>query len=271
MSFHEHARAHGLILDRLIADGRWHRVPTEDKPRKHNGAYLWDGSRGVVRNFRTMEDFASWRDGSVGRVSVREVRQQQRAVAAETKRKQAEASKTAASMIARAAFEAHPYLASKGFGQECGLVLDGELLIPMRNHATNAIQSVQRIASDGAKKFLFGGAAKGAVYRFGVRREQWLCEGYATGLSLRAALRDMRSDVSVTVCFSAENMSHVAKFVKGPAWVLADNDESGTGERCARATGLPWAMPEVLGMDGNDLHQASGLRALVRLIRQPRD
>ena len=46
MDFVEHARANGLIMTHAIADSRWHRVKTTDKPNKRNGAYIFDGVRG---------------------------------------------------------------------------------------------------------------------------------------------------------------------------------------------------------------------------------
>ena len=45
MSFVAHAQAHGLIINHAIPDGRWHRVPTVDKPRKRNGAYIFECPR----------------------------------------------------------------------------------------------------------------------------------------------------------------------------------------------------------------------------------
>ena len=60
MDFLQHATAYGLNIRHLISDGKWHRVPTTDKPRKRNGAYLFDGSKGVVRNWATMEGYAPW-------------------------------------------------------------------------------------------------------------------------------------------------------------------------------------------------------------------
>ena len=60
MSFVAHAQAHGLIINHAIPDGRWHRVPTVDKPRKRNGAYIFDGNSGVVKNWATMESFARY-------------------------------------------------------------------------------------------------------------------------------------------------------------------------------------------------------------------
>jgi putative DNA primase/helicase len=57
------------------------------------------------------------------------------------------------------------------------------------------------------------------------------------------------------------------------AVVVADHDKPvaqfdgmGTGEFYARRTGLPWAMPPVLGTDANDYHLAAGLPALQGLL-----
>src|SRR3546814_7594504 len=78
----------------------------------------------------------------------------------------------------------------------------------------------------------------------------WHCEGYATALSIQAALKRLYRRASVVVCFSASNLAHVAKSLGGR--VVADHDESGTGERAARETGLQWCMPPDVGTDAND-------------------
>jgi putative DNA primase/helicase len=89
---------------------------------------------------------------------------------------------------------------------------------------------VQRISADGTKLFLPGGKAKGSVFFIGplVAHERWLVEGYATGLSVRAALRELHRDAQVVVCFSAGNLAHVGRLVKElrpKAYVFADNDK----------------------------------------------
>jgi putative DNA primase/helicase len=117
--------------------------------------------------------------------------------------------------------------------------------------------------------------AKGAVLRLGNQRakETFLCEGYATGLSIELALRRLRLNASVLVCFSDSNMAHVATMIVGPAFVVADNDASQAGEKAARKTCFPWAMSERVGEDANDLHQRAGLAELCKLIldlRRPR-
>jgi putative DNA primase/helicase len=129
--------------------------------------------------------------------------------------------------------------------------------------------SVQRISEDGDKKFLPGGRTKGAVFLLGAHRgatHNYLVEGFATGLSVALAAKNLFQHYCVIVCFSANNMLHVSKSVKR-CLVMADNDESKTGELAAQATGKPWVMPHDVGMDFNDLHQSSGISAVERMIR----
>lgn len=172
------------------------------------------------------------------------------------------ARRKAKDMVASATWETHPYLVSKGFPEEKGLVMpDDRLVIPMRDAETGEINSVQTITTYGQKKFLAGGKAKGSVFMIGRGYERWLCEGHATALSVRAALTSLYRQATVIVCFSAANLAHVARKVRGQ-YVVADNDESGTGERYACKTGLPWWMPPEVGMDANDFHLAYGVRAL---------
>ena len=95
MMFEDFARHHGLVLDRAIADGRWHRVPTEDHSRKRNGAYVLDHRGGACQNWATMSEVAVWRpeegrqDAPVARESSRDVRERlARAEAAQERRQQ---------------------------------------------------------------------------------------------------------------------------------------------------------------------------------------
>ncbi len=271
MSFVSFARAHGLILDYAEPDGRWHRTKTIDKQHRRNGAFLWDGTRGVVKNFATMENYAAYREGvRIGEISKSELRARRVMAEAETKAKQTEARALADDMLKRAALATHPYLVAKGFPEERGLVLDGELLIPMREFSRySQLNSLQRIAADGSKLFLSGGRAKSSVFFIG-SGENWLCEGYATGLSIRDALRFMGRKARVVVCFSAGNLAHIGRAVAASsmrAFVFADNDKSGAGQKAAEETGLLWVMAQEEGTDANDLHQRDGISALVHLIR----
>jgi hypothetical protein len=98
---------------------------------------------------------------------------------------------------------------ARGYAGElvAGLVDGGKLIVPMRSfeHYRERIYSVQMIDADGSKKFLPGGRAKGAVYRIGTGFDVWLVEGYATALSVHAALESLYRKAEVWVCFSAGN------------------------------------------------------------------
>ncbi|MFQ3666358.1 MAG: PriCT-2 domain-containing protein [Sphingomonadaceae bacterium] len=183
----------------------------------------------------------------------------------------ARVAKESKALLAAAKLEPHLYLDSKGFRADefggRGLVApSGELLIPMREQ--NSIWNVQRISPDGTKKFLHGGRAKGLVHCLGNGPEKWLCEGYATGLSVFLALKSLYRQATVVVCFSAGNLIHIAEHIKGRRYVVADNDESKTGENAAIKTGLPWCMPPDVGHDANDMHQARGIRAVADMMRK---
>jgi len=260
MSFVEHARAHGLVMREAIPDSRWHRVPTVDKPRKKNGAYVFDGRCGSVRNWATMETFAYWSDGN------KSVTPQIFKLNDDEIRKQKEAAGVAQQMINKAFVTTHNYLKRKGFPDTKGLVLDEELLIPIRDMETSEVISVQKIKEDGNKRFLFGGRTKRGVfilnreYRW---KEVWLCEGYATGLSIQAALKSLYRDAAVMVCFSAGNMVEVGRRLKSK-FVVADHDA--TGQRVAEELSCRWGMSEREGEDANDLHQRGGLAAVRALL-----
>ena len=191
-------------------------------------------------------------------------------------RDQQRAAARAAELIGLAAPDMHSYLKAKGFPEAKGLVLpDAGLLVPMRDVATNVLVGAQLIRlqdNHWQKKMLPGMRAKGAVFVIGPRRaaELVLCEGYATGLSIEAAVRLLRLDASVMVCFSAQNLTYVAGITRGRRMVFADHDASGTGEQAARATGLPWVMSPTVGEDANDLHQRGDLLAVAKLIMQAR-
>lgn len=181
------------------------------------------------------------------------------------------AAERAQKLVSESAIGTHQYLAEKGFPDERGLIHGQALLIPMRSMDNRKVQSIQQIwrGPEGfLKKFLPGGRARGAVFAIGSEKASVLCEGYATGLSIREALRAVYWPARVVVCFSAGNLAHVAKRIGG--FVVADNDASGAGQKAAESTGLPWWMPPDTGTDANDFHLAHGARALARELNQLR-
>ncbi len=191
--------------------------------------------------------------------------------------------------------EPHPYLERKGFPHEECLVhddprammpdtpfgdvlrkavpdADGPLLI-VPGWVGKTITTVQFIAADGQKKNLYRGRMGGASYRIAAgKRRTIVCEGIATALSVRAALRFMGQNWTVLTAFSASNVAKVASAIPD-AVIAADNDKPiemfggiGTGEYYARQTGLTWVMPPDLG-DFNDMHMAHELRDVAIYLR----
>jgi len=73
----------------------------------------------------------------------------------------------------------------------------------------------------------------------------------------------MRYRIHIT--FSASNLVKVAALHAG-GYVVADNDESGTGERVAIQTGLPYYMPA--SGDFNDMHKADGTFKASQALRK---
>jgi putative DNA primase/helicase len=283
MSFIAFARAHGVEIDpsKLYASERIKRCGTTDKPNGKNGAYFWDGARGWVFNWSAEARVQWFNDANVQPWTEAEKaawKAKRQAAQAAQEQEYQRAAVRAMELLRNAQPAEHNYLHRKGFAEAQGFVAaDGALLIPMRNLHTNNVQGVQVIRWDEAamaftKKMSPGMKAKGAVFRMGDKTapETILCEGYATGLSIVAALRSVGLRASVLVCFSANNLEFIAQQIKGRAFVFADHDKSGTGEKCAQATGLPYCMSPVMGEDANDLHMRAGLFAVCQLLMEVR-
>jgi putative DNA primase/helicase len=282
MTFIDFARAHGLEIDpsRLYPSERIKRCGTVGKPKSGNGAYFWDGQRGWVFDWSGEARTVWYQDPKAKPWTDEEKRSwaaKRASAATEQEHRYDEAARKALETLKQAKLQEHAYLEIKGLPEEKGLVLEDRLLVPMRNVVTNKIQGYQAIWWDMEqrkyeKKMMLGMRAKNAVLFLGDRGlpECWLVEGYATGLSVRAALRSCGMTASVVVCFSASNMVQVADQIPGQRFVFADNDESKTGQKAAEQTGLPWVMADETGFDANDLHKSRGLFAIVGKIMKCR-
>jgi putative DNA primase/helicase len=78
-------------------------------------------------------------------------------------------------------------------------------------------------------------------------------------------MKQMKRRYNLHVCFSAGNMVKVAATLE-PGLVIADNDESGTGERVAKEIGWPYWISDKVGEDANDYHQRLGLFAFTQSL-----
>ena len=282
MTFIDFARAHGVSIDpnRLYASDKIKRCGTVERPSSGNGAYFWDGQRGWVMDW-SGEAKVIWYEDPHAKLWTDDEKRAwaaKRASAATQQERRYQSAAFQADITLRSAkMDHHAYLEMKGFKTTRGLVLDDKLLIPMRNVSTNRLQGYQSIRwymerREYEKKMLHGMRAKNAVLFLGNRDlpEYWLVEGFATGLSVRAALRSVGLPASVVICFSASNLIQVADQIPGKRFIFADNDESKTGEKSAIATGLPWTMADTVGWDANDLHMKDSLFSVVAKMMEVR-
>jgi len=259
MNFTQFANAHGLVID-TVDQGRWVRCSTDDKPHKKNGAYYHGGDFASVINWATMTDHETWFHDKPS--SPREQAEQKQRVEASRKlyraeqaRGQAVAAKKAEWVLSQCHLDISEYLGAKGFPVMLGnmWMRQGKhplLVVPMR--VGKDLVGVQLINPKGDKTFLKAQRCNGAEFRIGQGALQIFLEGYATGLSVAVAMSALSVPCTIHVCFSAGNMQKMATEA-GKGLVIADNDESGAGEKAAIATGLPYFMPDVAGWDFNDL------------------
>lgn len=269
MTFFDFCRACGVTLNQLPPIGRWVRVATADKPRSKNGAVKFMGDVGFCQNWATMTEPAVWRDEAISKEAQMRVRSVANQADRETRELAHRAAQKAATILAECELAAHPYMASKGFPDELVNVWNAEsdnlMVVPMRRGSD--LVGLQLIKPEGDKKFLYGQRSGGAEFVFGQTGIHVLCEGFATALSARAVLRNLKAPHVVHTTFSAGNMKKVAEGLPGGV-VLADNDASGTGERVAREIGWPYWMSDVVGEDFNDAHQRLGLFPLAMQLKQ---
>lgn len=282
----------GIVPPRTRAEGRWIKTDTlSGKNGKGDGRVILDGRHVTACNWQTGETETVWIDRAFTPAERQQYAEQKRDEEKQRRGRAKAAAAVAQRLVEAAAPTTHPYLADKGFPDEQVLVVQadavraigGEYLVAPGGQAALVmparigprLTSVQLIWENGTKKFLAGGEISGAYHRIGKGAYTWLCEGLATGLSLRSALRGLKMQATVLCCFSASNVAAVAPQVQGRAFVAADHDKPlahapfnglGTGEFYAIQTGLPYGMPPVVRTDFNDMHQQAGIFAVQRTL-----
>lgn len=258
MSFEDFARENGLLIKEIILD-RWVRVATEDHPRKQNGAYIFDGREGAVINFavhdrhiryKSQEPFVPDPNAKAKRLAANQ----------EKERQQKKAAGKAAFILNNSVKEQHPYLIRKGFVDR-GLVWNGLLILPMR--IDGHLVGCQMIQENGEKRFLTGQITKGATLTIDAKGRNILCEGFATGMSVRRAMKHLRERYTIHICFSAGNMIEVAKGLRDPL-VIADNDPMGVAT--AKKIASRYWVGEA-GEDFNDTEQRLGTALTAESLR----
>jgi putative DNA primase/helicase len=265
-------RIHGVIVDHEPPIGVWKRYPTQDKPSHRNGAVKYMGTHAFVQNHATQTEISVWHAEGDSVMDPNKARKLVEAAHRDIREKQEKAAQKAGFILHQCQIGYHPYFKRKGFEEEQGNVWktdDGLLLvIPMR--VGHHLVGCQIIREDGEKKFLFGQRTSGAYFCFDNKGPNILCEGYATALSIRAAMKALKRRYTLYTCFSAGNMKKVAATLPS-GFVVADNDLSRTGQNTAEAIGWPYFMSESVG-DFNDLHQSTSLfkcsQALDKMFRK---
>lgn len=282
----------GIRPPRAYKHGQWAKCDTlEGKSGKGDGRVNVDDLKVTAFNWKLGQSATIWlknRD-SLTHAEKRQFAERRAKDEADQRERAARAAYVAEILIGAAKLGPHPYLVRKGFQSEHVLVvpraavieIGGQYLVPdgareailLQARHDHHITSAQLIWEDGTKKFLAGGEMGGASHRISRGSETWLCEGFATGLSLRAALKALNRSATVLCCFSASNIATVARSVDGKCFVAADNDKpleqfggKGTGEHYAEASGKPYLMPLVVGTDFNDMHMSDGIFAVQRSI-----
>jgi putative DNA primase/helicase len=263
MEFISFCRAHGILIDIPPPIGVWRRYPTDDHPRKRNGAVKFMGDHGFVQNHATDTEVSLWQTETPVKIDRKKIARDMREADAKRMADQADAVKRAAFILSQTVLGKHEYLNAKGFVDSEDMIWGHEgkktLVVPMR--VDGHLVGCQLIESDGSKKFLYGQRTSNAELVIDNKGVHILCEGYATALSIQAALKKMSRRYTIHVCFSAGNMKKVAQGLPD-GLLIADNDKSGTGERVAKEIGWKYWMSDVVGEDANDTHQRVGLLKL---------
>lgn len=274
---------------------KWIAADTLAKNGKGDGRIILDEERVTAVNWQTGDKTTVWLREERTVEDRKRYAQARRAQDAEDRKRAERAADIARQIIAAARPGPHAYLARKGFRDEQALAIaksdvariGGAYLVPsgaaeaivIPARIGKRITSVQLIWEDGTKKFLYGGEMGGAAHRISTGRDTWLCEGYATALSVRAALQGLNRPSTILVCFSASNIARVADALSRQArcFVAADNDAPpaarpeqfdgmGAGEYFARKAGRPYVIPPELGTDFNDFHVDQGIFAVQRVL-----
>lgn len=214
-------------------------LTVNDKPKDPTGYYKFnidgDFAYGFCGSYRfgDTHTFSSKSKKSFSEAEKKAWREKYEAKKAEEERIQQELWDTTAKRaqnIIKSADEltTHPYLERKGVCSFTGMKnVAGKIMIPV--YRNKAITSIQYIEADGSKKFLPNGQIDGGYFPIVDRRDSkhkfLICEGVATGLTLREA-----SSLPVICAFNANNLKPVSEYIRGQypdaeIIICADNDQ----------------------------------------------
>ena len=294
MSLLQKVQSFGFEVDNLILDGHVHRFKTSSKPRKKNGWYV--GRTINLRGGRSLEivTVGDWALGETQTFTSRDdlSESDRKMFSAAAKKMQAEVEAQRAEEQNRAAREAKliwengkhvakgfPYLVAKKIEtlKPCDFikmtVAGDKIIIPVYNRSGD-IRSVQTITDKNEKKYLFGGEIKNNFFPMKGNGSGpcVVCEGFATGVSIYAALE---SRFDVIVAFQSNNLFNVAsqmvsEYGNDNVWIASDDDRYNghnagieASEKC-KELGVKVIVPRFASYDSkptdfNDLHCLEGI------------
>jgi len=248
--------------------------------------------------------FGNWQESHRVDVDWKGITAEERAELEQRRQAQADADVAARRLAAaQAAMNAHQlwasssrdgtseYLQRKGVDAEgCRFLQDGSIVVPLLRYdepRATALKALQRIWPDGTKRFTKGFEKPGTCLRLGhvvVGERILVCEGFATGLTLRMAV-DRR--LPVVVALDAGNLLPVCELLRklypdARLLLCADDDWRTVGNpgrdkalKAARAVGqADYVYPifrrvnrGVKDTDFNDLHAREGLQCVRAQLR----
>lgn len=271
------AAIHNLSPPSLDLDGKIHRF---DRGGKKNAWYVgWQHHTVKLGETYIVAVFGDWKTGEQfiykpnkkltredNAVIKRCLEEAKAREIVEREIKNREAAEKARNMLKIRANQ-HPYLEKKKI-QPHGTFIEGTtLLIPMQT-IDGDVWGVQRIFSDGQKRFLTGQKTTGLMYCIQGSDIVFICEGFATGASIHEA-----TGGTVYCSFSAHNLPEVAKSVRKihttQTLVIAADDDRNNPKNSGREAGEKAAMIAMarvsyptVGTDFNDVHCELGLDAV---------
>jgi len=297
-AFLKAAGERGLVIRKLVADGRLHRCDAEGRGGRGDGAYFLhlDGiPNGGFMDWRDGRGWDQWKADFPALMSPTERAALKAASAAKSRERKAEraaaaeeAARRAADFWSRAreADRAHPYLVRKNILPHGVRQLGERLLVPVKD-AGKELRGLQWISppdADGRSRKVLGlGTAKtGCAYRIGkLGRVAAIAEGFATAASIHEA-----TGLCAFVAFDADNLLPVARalrakcasvslvFAADDDWTTAGNPGVTKARAAAQAVGSAVAIPAFgtdrgeRDTDFNDMAARYGLAAVRRQIEE---
>lgn len=259
----------GVSVPSPKTDGRYHRFLFPDSNKRNGWYILSQDGNGTV--FGAFGDWASQEHKKITFCSKRKLtpveveyqKQKMLEVEKELEKQHKNTKENLSSFYPslKVADDTHPYLLKKhvkNYGCLARIAYDGRLVLPVMKDGE--VTSLQYIDGDGNKKFQTGGEISGGHLVIKGSEKVFMAEGYATAASIHEA-----TGATVVVAFNAGNLPKVARTFTN-ATIVADNDESRTGEKYAVESGLPYILVPTVGMDANDYANANGIDALRKIL-----